>query len=363
MLDLLCKNLWLKMAIPLRQFIFGVRVFFKYPSLRNCAKITKFLFKRYLLRKPVPFSVVFSVTYKCQCNCIHCSINDYKNEDDELSIDEIKRAIDFIDNWGPVKIIFFGGEPLLRRDIIQLVDYVAKKGIRVSIDTNCLLLDEDMIAQLKNARISNINISIDSCRGDIHDVLRQKKGSFRSAINGLNLCVQYKIPCLISTYASKRAIVEGDLEGIIKLAKVIGVSGVKILFPILSGKWRTSEQQKLSTEEESHVRSLLNPSFVYIEDALAMVGNNGKGCSAMERNLIYISPYGDVQPCPAIPITFGNIRKESLEKIIKTMEGSAFFNKYGSCETCLMNESIFRESYFSSKSAQKLPINVKEFNL
>lgn len=342
------------------QFIFGIRVFFRSLSLKNYRKIINFVFKRYLLQKPIPFSVVFALTYHCQCNCIHCSVGDCIKCSDELSDQEVKSVIDFIDNWGPVKITFFGGEPLLRDHLVEFVNYTSKKGIRVSLDTNGLLLNEKLIVNLKKSGIANINISLDSSSEFLHDALRKKQGCFQSAVRGIQLCVKYKIPCLISTYASKRSIRENDLKKIIELAKKIGASGVKILFPILSGKWREADEEKLKFAEEEYVKSFLDPLFVYIEDALEMVKKNGKGCSALERNLVYISPYGDIQPCPAIPITFGNIREANIKNIVERMSKHIFFKRYKSCSTCLMNDNNFRNAYFSIKKDKILPINVEE---
>ena len=71
--------------------------------------------------------------------------------------------------------------------------------------------------------------------------------------------------------------------------------------------------------------NILDPSYVYVEDALEMLKKRSQGCSAIERNLIYISPYGDIQPCPAIPISFGNVRNESMAGIIKSMDNFNFF--------------------------------------
>lgn len=345
-----------------KQFIFGLRVFFNRLSFRSCLKIAKFLFKRYILRKPIPFSVVFALTYDCQCGCIHCSVGDYARQKNDLSTEEVKSIIDFIDWWGPFKITFFGGEPSLRNDLIQLVKYASLKGVRVSIDTNGILLDEETIINLKDAGISNINISVDSSNESTHDALRKKQGCFQSAIRALELCVKHSIPCLISTYASKRAIKDKDLEKIIKLAKEIGVNGVKILFPILSGRWRESKEENLNSIEKEYVMNILDPSYVYVEDALEMLKKRSQGCSAIERNLIYISPYGDIQPCPAIPISFGNVRNESMAGIIKSMDNFNFFKKYGSCNMCLMNEPNFRNTFFG-KGKNNLPIDVKEFNL
>ncbi|MBU1999316.1 MAG: radical SAM protein [Candidatus Omnitrophica bacterium] len=317
--------------------------------------------KRFLLRTPVPVSVVFALTYKCQCNCVHCSVGDYNKFGNTLSTKEIKETIDFIARWGPIKITFFGGEPLLRKDILDIVKYASGKGLRVSVDTNGICLDKAMVVSLKRARVSNINVSIDSVNAEIHDTLRRSPGCFGKAIEGLELCVKHNIPCLISTYASKGAIKRKDLEGIVRLGKRIGVSGVKILFPILSGKWRKAEEERLDPEEEDYIKSLIDPSFVYLEDALEMLKSSGKGCSALRRNLIYISPYGDIQPCPAIPISFGNIRSENIRKIVVRMTRHDFFRKYASCKGCLMNAKGFRVKYFLKANEAGLPLYVDKF--
>ena len=346
-----------------KQIFFGMRVFFRHLTIKNYKKIIIFMWRRLCLRKPIPFSVVFALTYKCQCNCVHCSVADYENKNNELTTDEAKSVLDFIAAWGPLKITFFGGEPLLRNDLVDLVSYASQKGMRTSIDTNGILLDRQMVVDLKKAGIGNINVSIDSSAAFVHDALRQSDGCFLSAIEGLKLCTQHAIPCLISTYASKRALREGDLERIVALARKMRLNGVKILFPILSGKWRENESERLGPEEEKHLESLLDPSFVYIEDALEMVKKRQKGCSAMERNLVYISPYGDIQPCPAIPISFGNVRDEDPKDIIKRMSDHTFYKKYSSCDKCLMNEQRFRESYFSVKNNRRLPLDVGELKI
>lgn len=345
----------------LLQVIFGIKVFFNRLSARNYFKIIKFLWRRYIFQKSIPFSVVFSVTYKCQCSCIHCSVRDYKRHSEDLSAQEVNTIIDSIDRWGPVKITFFGGEPLLRKDIVEIVRYTSDKGIRTSLDTNGILLDETVAVELKKAGIGNINISIDSAKEEVHDTLRRNKGCFVSAVKGLELCVKHKITCLISTYASKRSVNERDLEAIIHMAKNIGANGVKILFPILSGEWRERESERLNTREEVYVKSLLDPSFVYIEDALEMMMTRGKQCSALKRNLIYISPYGDVQPCPAIPITFGNILHENMEDVIAKMNRSALFKKHRLCHSCLMNDQDFRKSFFANRANEELPLHVEKF--
>jgi len=323
------------------QLFFGLRVFFRRLSIMNIRQIVVFVFRRYLLSMPVPFSVVYAVTYKCQCRCVHCSVADYGVPAGELDT---------------------AGEPLVREDLCALVVYAARKGLRASLDTNGLLLDKGMAARLRAAGIGNVNISLDSADPAVHDSLRTRKGCFDAAVGAIKSCVALDIPCLVSTYASKRALGDGDMVNLIALARSLGASGVKILFPILSGNWRKNESERLNSEEEKRLLALMDPSYVYLEDALQMVKSRGKGCSAMERNLVYISPTGDVQPCPAIPVSFGNVRRRPLAEIAASMAAHPFFAKYGKCSMCLMNDPGFREKFFAGGAA-KLPVDIEDLSL
>lgn len=347
------------LSVSARQLAFGLRVFFRRLSAKNILRIAVFILRRYLLSRPVPFSVVYAVTYKCQCRCVHCSVADYGVPAGELDTSEAIGLIDDVAGWGAVKITFFGGEPLVRKDLRELVAYAAARGLRTSLDTNGLFLDREMAARLKAAGIGNVNVSLDSADPSVHDSLRMRKGCFDSAVNAVKHCVSLGIPCLVSTYASRRALGDGDMEKVIAMARSLGASGVKILFPILSGNWRKNEGERLGAEEEKRLLALMDPSYVYLEDALQMVKSRGKGCSAMERNLVYISPTGEVQPCPAIPVSFGNVRRRPLAEIAALMDGHPFFAKYGKCSMCLMNDPGFREKLFAG-GATKLPVDIGE---
>lgn len=346
------------MITTLRQFFFGLRVFFRGLTVRNLAHISRFLFKRFVLGRPVPFSVVLALTYRCQCRCVHCSIGDYQ-AGNELSGERLASLIDDIATEGAVKITFFGGEPLVHPDVEALVRRATARGVRSSLDTNGLLLTRDLALRLKAAGIGNINVSLDSAVPATHDTLRKFEGCFKAAVQAIRVCRELGIPCLVSTYASKRSLADGDLANIIKLARELGASGVKILFPILSGQWRKKEEERLDECEEAALMALMDPGYVYLEDALQMTKKRGKGCSAGERNLVYISPQGDVQPCPAVPVSFGSLSKKSFGEVMAFMYGHEFFRHYGGVSGCLMNEVLFRARLFSS-GAVKYPIDISE---
>jgi len=322
-------------------------------------QIARYLTRNYIFRQPRPGAAILGVTYRCQCKCVHCSVG-YENSGsgDELSSDQIKTVLDNLAAMDIPKVNFFGGEPLLVGDkIVDLIRHGSRKGLSVSIDTNAILLTRELVRKLKDAGINNLNVSLDSAVPLIHDELRGFKGAFQSAHDAMKWCVLEKIPCVISTYASKRAVRDGDLSDIIKLGRGIGVTAIKILFPITSGRWCRNTEELLTEQEKTTVYKLLDPGFVYLESLLFSARRGKKVCEALDRNIIYISPSGDVQICYTIPFSFGNIRRERLEQILARMWQGRFFNSIDNEYDCVMNNPHFRDKYLRDiESSPKLPI-------
>jgi len=316
-------------------------------------RIVRYFIRKNLLKESIPITVIIGVTYRCQCNCRHCSVDNYRSDNYrlEMSTNEIKACIDEISSLGCVKVNFFGGEPLLREDIIELVSYTSKKDLFVFIDTNGFLLNKSMARRLKNADLSCVIISLDSSVEFKHDSLRGKKGLYRRAINGVRYCMEEGIPCVISTIATHDSINSGDLENLIRIAKNLGVVGVRVLLPMLSGKWNLEKDYLLTEEERNRLFRYLEPGFVYLESGFSYKKGriNRRICFAATKRLIYISPYGDLQLCYTVPYSFGNIRNNSLKEIINFMWNHELFKVAPRFE-CMMNDDNYRMLVMRNKS-------------
>jgi MoaA/NifB/PqqE/SkfB family radical SAM enzyme len=110
-------------------------------------------------KKPV---VVWNMTRRCNLKCIHCYSNsadiDYP---DELTTDEGKKLIDDLAAFGSPVILFSGGEPLLRKDLLELAQYARDKGMRAVISTNGTLITKDIAAKLQKAGLSFVGVSLE----------------------------------------------------------------------------------------------------------------------------------------------------------------------------------------------------------
>lgn len=298
------------------------------------------------------FTVMIGLTYSCQCRCPHCGMSIYeKKSEDELTTEELLK---FIETLSPKKtngIYFFGGEPLLRNDIFQLINKAKEKGFLTMLDTNGYLLSQEMVKKLKKAGLDVIEVSIDHSDAKIHNTLRRMEGIFERAVEGIKNCLKERISCILSTYATREYIESGELKKIISLGEKLGVNFIRVLSPVLTGKLLNKEEMKLNNKERKKLKKIIKNSSVPI-------GIEDTYCWSKNKKLLYISPYGEVQPCPYIPFSFGNIREESLSSILERMWKHPMF-KIKSKE-CLMNNKEFRERYLKEKlkENQIFPIQV-----
>ena len=309
----------------IRRLLLLHKIFMSRIYISGHIQFLKFFIKRYVFRNKIPMTVMIALTYKCQCNCVHCAVSRLEdNMSAELSTEEIKKIIYESQRIGVLKIGFTGGEPLIRYDIPELVNYAYKKGLSTSIDTNGILLTERMVSDLKMAGISNVNVSIDHPVSNYHDRLRKYKGCYDKAISGIKNCVKQKIPCSISTYLTNRSFDKGEIWEIIRLSRELNVSGVRVIFPIYSGKFDNKKRPLLSEyNKEKFFNTAINGLFVYSESPFFDFITKRIECSSERKLSVYVTAYGDLKYCYVSPNSLGNIRVNSLSKIFGT---NSYFN-------------------------------------
>jgi len=312
---------------------------------------TAFYFRSIIpvIRRFVPLygvTAVLSLTYRCQCSCKHCGAGLYsKRQEEEFTPEEIFRFIDDLARLGGACVHFFGGEPLMAPRLPEYVARARERGLMATVDTNGLLLTEEMVLKLKKAGIGLIRVSLDSPREEEHDANRGVKGSWKKALDGLRHCVRNGVPCFMGLYATKENLASGDFERMIALAREIG-AGVRFLSSVQSGRLIKREDVRLSEAELEKLRGLLAPDVCW-ETEFLQHKNVPFWCNSILTNKFDISPYGDVLACCYMPVNFGNVRKEPLETILHRMWGSDMFNDGLKHHDCPMNNPEFLRRYGS----------------
>ncbi len=136
-------------------------------------------------KRPV---VVWNVTRACNLKCVHCYARaDEKGYDKELTHEEGIALIDDLADFGVPVLLFSGGEPLVRPDLVELASYAVSKGMRAVISTNGTLITREMAEKLKDIGLSYVGVSLDGMR-EVNDRFRGKQGAFDKAVEGIKNC-------------------------------------------------------------------------------------------------------------------------------------------------------------------------------
>jgi MoaA/NifB/PqqE/SkfB family radical SAM enzyme len=300
---------------------------------------------------------MFGITYNCQLKCPHCCVGNYENEPPrELTNKEIK---DVLDQSNKAFVInFFGGEPTMREDLMDLIKYASERSIYVFCDTNGIKITKDYAKQLKESGLEILYVSIDSPHPKEHDRLRGMKGLFEKATQGIKNALEAGLKCELSTYITKENLANGDFESVIQLARDLGATGVRYLLPTPTGRWLDNPEVMLTPEEEKKVRKIAK--FPYVCRDFYFQNQTSSQCRGMsDHAYFYISPYGDVMPCCFIPLTFGNVREEPLKTILERMWGHQMFCEDWVDKECPMLNKGYRERYIDSIPPKtKLPFRI-----
>ncbi|MCY3410454.1 MAG: radical SAM protein [Candidatus Heimdallarchaeota archaeon] len=128
-------------------------------------------------QSPIPYDVKIKLTFRCNAECYYClhglrtRTSPHTIKKLELSTFEWKQIISELYELGTRVITFSGGEPTIRSDLIDLVRYTSKLGIRVKMTSNGSLITKDLAFELAKNRLKTINISLDGIH-DVHDSVR-----------------------------------------------------------------------------------------------------------------------------------------------------------------------------------------------
>jgi len=301
-------------------------------------------------KKFVPLVVSWNVTRKCNLKCAHCYINAAKEElSDELSTEEAKRLIDQICEVSRPLLILSGGEPLLRKDVFELIRYGTEKGLRMGLGSNGSLIDSATAKKLKEAGVKTVSISLDSCSPTRHDEFRGVAGSWEKAVSAIKALKENGVLVQVNTTVTQQNY--SEIDDIMSLAEQLGVENFHLFFLVPTGRGikiadispamyeeMIKETFAKTAKHRLNVRPSCAPQFMRIAKDMNLDMRQWiRGCIA---GLYYcrVYPNGDITPCPYLPIKLGNIREKSFSEIWFTSEVFTTLRDFdalkGKCGAC-----------------------------
>lgn len=273
--------------------------------------------------------IAWEVTRRCNLRCLHCraSASDipYLNE---LNTEEALKLISSFRGLGSPLVILTGGEPLLRKDIFELIAAVCKANLRAALSVNGTLLSPETASKIKEAGVSRCSISLDGANATSHDSFRGVKGTFAQAIDGVQALKAAGVPVQINTTITEKNLEE--LPSILALCKLLEAVAwhIFLLVPVgraakLKGINPVSYEHALnwiyeqSVSNELEIKPTCAPQYYRL---LAEKGHStqaGRGCLG-GVGFCFISHTGIVQPCGYLELACGNIKKQNLKEIWET---------------------------------------------
>ncbi len=152
---------------------------------RHSGKLPSHLLQFSADKKPV---VVWNMTRRCNLKCVHCYAQALEEDGkDDISTERAKEIINDLAAFGAPVMLFSGGEPLVRKDLVELAHHAVGKGMRAVISTNGTLITKEKAKELKEVGLSYVGISLDGGE-EVHDKFRAVPGSFKKALQGIENC-------------------------------------------------------------------------------------------------------------------------------------------------------------------------------
>lgn len=151
-----------------------------------------------------PFTIAWEVTRACAFACKHCRADaQHQRDPNELTTEEGYQLIDRLAEFGSPILIFTGGDPMMRRDLFDLISYATGKGLRCSLTPTATALPTiERLKQARQAGIRRIALSLDAHTPEAHDEFRQVPGSWERTIQILHNAKQVDLSVQVNTTVS-----------------------------------------------------------------------------------------------------------------------------------------------------------------
>lgn len=317
----------------------------------------------------LPFIAIWEVTQACDLACVHCRASAQPDRHPmELSTAEGRQLIDQIAEMQVPVFVLTGGDPIKRPDLFELIAHARSRGVRVSLTPSATpLLTRDIIVRLKEAGLARLAVSMDGASATTHDAFRGLSGSFARTLDAVRWANEIGLPVQINTTFSRRNI--GEIDQIVALKEQLRITLWSVFFLVPTGRGKlndllgadefeqvfakiyslskTASFDIKTTEAQHYRRYVLQQNVaerksglpsIAAEKVADSIGRAPRGLND-GRGFVFISHVGEVFPSGFLPVSAGNIRRESLQSIYcnsplfrNLRDTSMLEGKCGACE-------------------------------
>jgi len=274
-----------------------------------------------VLEKRIPVNGSMELTFRCNLRCAHCYCNLPANNQEainrELKTEEILRIFDQVAEAGCLWLLITGGEPLLRKDFVEIYTYAKKKGFLITLFTNGTLMTPEIADHLTEWPPHGVEITIYGATRKTYEKITGVPGSFERCKRGIDLLLERKVPLELKTMAMTL-----NHDEIFQIKEFAEGLGVKFRFdPVLNSRLDGSKAPcnlRLSPEkvfdldlaDEKRVEEWRRfcKKFI-VPHPSDYLFNCGAGLSAF-----HIDPYGQMSACLMTRFQEYDLRRGSFDE-------------------------------------------------
>ena len=287
-----------------------------------------------------PRIIAWEITRSCNLACAHCRAAAHcAPYPGELSLPECKRVMNDIASITDPILILTGGEPLMRTDLWEIIDYARERGLHPVIGTNGTLIDEECAAKIAAHGIPRVSVSLDFPTAEGQDAFRGKAGAFDEAITGIRNLRANGVGVQVNTTITKMN--NRLLDEMHELALAEDAAAFHPFLLVPTGRGEDLLNVELSPDEYEevltwayrcqktsplHFKPTDAPQYYRIIRQLSAkegraVTPQTYGMEAMTRGCLggitfaFISHIGDVQPCGYFDMQLGNVKETPFSEI------------------------------------------------
>lgn len=299
-----------------------------------------------------PRNIVLKLHSACNAKCSFCyAQKDYRSSQKMLYLDAWKNVIDQAKELGCYSVTLSGGEPLIYKGLVDLVEYIRSKKMIPFTTTNGLSSHYDLFRQLDKAGLCALNFSIHG-PPEHHDSIMGVPGAFEKLIEAGRFCAaNTKIICIVNHVFTKSSARNGWYQWVWDKMEPLGFRALNLL-PICISCPDTSDL--LGPEDLKLFDELAKKPYIIMDTK-----NYSKPICPAAREDLFVNNFGMVQPCPFIPISFGNVREESLKDIFLRMQNHKMFAELRSVCMPARDENFISEYILPAFKRGNLPAPIE----
>ena len=303
-----------------------------------------------------PLWLLAELTYRCPLQCPYCSNPvEIAKYNDELSTEDWLRVLQQARKMGATQLGFSGGEPLVRRDLEDLISEARRLGYYTNLITSGVGMDEDRVKAFKQAGLDHIQISFQASNEELNNYLGGTK-SFQHKQNMARVVKQYEYPMVLNIVLHRQNI--DQIRDILDMTVELKADYVELASTQYYGWSRVNIEQLLPTRAQLEQAEIVAREYQQkMKDRMKIIyvipdyfENRPKACmNGWGSIFLTIAPDGSALPCHAaaqLPgLEFPNVRNHSIEHIWNESDA---FNKFRGfdwmqepCRSCPEKEKDF----------------------